>query len=127
IPVSPNKEHRDIDAAIVFGCIFPAFRVSEEADECAVVSSPIADEIHFLQERRRDALCIRNAALKDVLHDKEAPEPHHRLADDGNERYFCMMMGALQLARAVADKNMSDQILQSGVEAALALAGKFNT
>jgi TetR/AcrR family transcriptional regulator, transcriptional repressor for nem operon len=40
---------------------------------------------------------------------------------------FSMMMGALQLARAVADKKLSDQILQSGVEVALALAGKFNT
>jgi TetR/AcrR family transcriptional regulator, transcriptional repressor for nem operon len=35
---------------------------------------------------------------------------------------FSLMMGALQLARAVADKDLSDRILESGVEAALTLA-----
>jgi hypothetical protein len=32
------------------------------------------------------------------------------------------MMGALQLARAVNDKDLSDRILESGVDAALELA-----
>ncbi|WP_158813420.1 TetR/AcrR family transcriptional regulator [Methylocapsa sp. S129] len=35
---------------------------------------------------------------------------------------FSLMMGALQLARAVVDKDLSDRILQSGTDAALALA-----
>jgi len=35
---------------------------------------------------------------------------------------FGTMMGTLQLARAVADRRLSDQILESGVEAALNLA-----
>ena len=34
-----------------------------------------------------------------------------------------MMVGTLQLARAVNDKKLSDEILESGVTAALALAG----
>ncbi len=33
-----------------------------------------------------------------------------------------MMVGTLQLARAVNDKKLSDEILESGVTAALALA-----
>ena len=36
---------------------------------------------------------------------------------------YGMMVGTLQLARAVNDKKLSDEILQSGVSAALALAG----
>ena len=37
---------------------------------------------------------------------------------------YGMMVGTLQLARAVNDKQLSDEILQGGVDAALALAGK---
>ncbi len=36
---------------------------------------------------------------------------------------YGMMVGTLQLARAVNDKKLSDEILESGVAAALALAG----
>ncbi len=35
---------------------------------------------------------------------------------------YGMMVGTLQLARAVNDKELSDEILESGVTAALALA-----
>jgi hypothetical protein len=35
-----------------------------------------------------------------------------------------MMVGTLQLARAVNDKALSDEILESGVRAALALAAQ---
>lgn len=37
---------------------------------------------------------------------------------------YGMMVGTLQLARAVSDKQLSDEILESGVSAALALAGE---
>ena len=39
---------------------------------------------------------------------------------------LAVMMGALQLARAVADKPLSDQILASGERAALTLAREFS-
>jgi TetR/AcrR family transcriptional repressor of nem operon len=39
---------------------------------------------------------------------------------------LAVMMGALQLARAVADKALSDQILASGEKAALTLAREFS-
>ena len=39
---------------------------------------------------------------------------------------FSVMMGALQLARAAPDKNLSNQILESGIDAALRLARGFN-
>jgi hypothetical protein len=34
------------------------------------------------------------------------------------------MVGTLQLARAVSDKRLSDEILQSGADEALALVGQ---
>ena len=37
---------------------------------------------------------------------------------------YGMMVGALQLARAVNDKSFSDEILASGLDEALALAGE---
>jgi AcrR family transcriptional regulator len=37
---------------------------------------------------------------------------------------YGMMVGTLQLARAVSDKQLSDEILESGMSAALALAGE---
>jgi TetR/AcrR family transcriptional repressor of nem operon len=37
---------------------------------------------------------------------------------------FSAMMGALQLARTVSDKKLSDNILEAGIEAALNLASK---
>jgi len=37
---------------------------------------------------------------------------------------FSAIMGALQLARTVSDKKLSDQILEAGIEAALNLANK---
>ena len=37
---------------------------------------------------------------------------------------YGLMVGSLQLARAVTDREMSDRILAGGLEAALALAGK---
>jgi AcrR family transcriptional regulator len=37
---------------------------------------------------------------------------------------YGMMVGTLQLARAVSDQQLSDEILESGVSAALALAGE---
>jgi TetR/AcrR family transcriptional regulator, transcriptional repressor for nem operon len=39
---------------------------------------------------------------------------------------YGMMVGTLQLARAVNDRKLSDQMLESGVSAALALAGMTN-
>ena len=40
---------------------------------------------------------------------------------------LAVMMGALQLARAVADKTLSDQILESGMSAALTLAERSSS
>ena len=37
---------------------------------------------------------------------------------------YSMMVGALQLARAVSDRQLSEEILASATEAALALAGE---
>ena len=47
------------------------------------------------------------------------PDPGHRAI-----AIFSLMVGALQLARAVSDPGLSAQILQSGTSAALRLAGR---
>jgi TetR/AcrR family transcriptional repressor of nem operon len=39
---------------------------------------------------------------------------------------FGVLMGTLQMARAVADENLSDQILESGIAAALQIAAVTN-
>jgi AcrR family transcriptional regulator len=39
---------------------------------------------------------------------------------------YGMMVGTLQIARAVNDRRLSDEILESGISAALALAGEEN-
>jgi AcrR family transcriptional regulator len=55
--------------------------------------------------------------------EKKLPEgtPHRRKKAIG---IFSTMLGALQLARTVSDKKLSDQIIEAGIESALNLAKK---
>jgi len=46
------------------------------------------------------------------------PEPRRAIA------IYSMMVGALQLSRAVNDKRLSEEILDGAIDAALALAGE---
>ncbi len=45
------------------------------------------------------------------------------IAAQRRDRVYGMMIGTLQLARAVSDRQFSDEILESGIQAALALIG----
>jgi TetR/AcrR family transcriptional regulator, transcriptional repressor for nem operon len=49
------------------------------------------------------------------------PAPDHAARRRAAIAIFGMMMGTLQLARVVPDRQLSDQILASGIDAALAL------
>jgi AcrR family transcriptional regulator len=91
---------------------------------CAAAS--LVSEIARLSRPTRVTFTERIEALIDLIAEQltTADQRTRRKAAIG---IFSVIMGALQLARAVADKNMSDQILQSGVNAALALASEFNT
>jgi TetR/AcrR family transcriptional regulator, transcriptional repressor for nem operon len=91
---------------------------------CAAAS--LVSEVARLSRPTRVTFTERIEALINLIAE-QLPMADQRARQKAAIGIFSMMMGALQLARAVADKNMSDQILQSGVEAALALAGKFNT
>jgi TetR/AcrR family transcriptional regulator, transcriptional repressor for nem operon len=91
---------------------------------CAAAS--LVSEVARLSRPTRVTFTARIEALVNLIAE-HLPMADQRARQNAAIGIFSMMMGALQLARAVADKNLSDQILQSGVEAALALAGKFNT
>jgi TetR/AcrR family transcriptional regulator, transcriptional repressor for nem operon len=69
----------------------------------------------------REAFAGELDALIDLIADHlliSDPEDRRRAA----EGIFAVMMGALQLARAVNDPARSEQLMQSGIEAALRLA-----
>jgi AcrR family transcriptional regulator len=90
---------------------------------CAAAS--LASEIARHSRPTRAAFTERIGALLDLIseHLQEGDQRTRRKAAIG---IFAAMMGALQLARAVTDKSLSQQILESGVDAALVLAREFN-
>src|SRR5262249_23641462 len=79
-----NESDRHADVSIDGSCCLPTRRVTEQADESAVVPATIADVIHLPEQAQWDARGICDAALQNGPHDDEIPQPHNRLADDGN-------------------------------------------
>ena len=73
----------------------------------------------------RDARCLHQESsdLHRADHDANPQRFGGRAASNGVAIYG-MMVGTLQIARAVNDRKFSDEILESGVSAALALAGE---
>jgi TetR/AcrR family transcriptional regulator, transcriptional repressor for nem operon len=90
---------------------------------CATAS--LASEIARLSRPTRVTFTEQIEALIDLIAE-QLPTANQRTRRKAAIGIFSVMMGALQLARAVADKDMSDQFLQSGVDAALDLAREFN-
>lgn len=90
---------------------------------CAAAS--LASEIARHTHPTRVAFTVEIDALVNFIAEQlPEGEPHARRKTAIG--IFSAMMGALQLARAVSDKSLSDQILESGVDAALGLARKFS-
>lgn len=88
---------------------------------CAAAA--LASEIARHSHPTRRAFTERIEALLDLIAD-QFPGGDHNMRRRAAVGIFSVMMGALQLARAVSDKNLSDQILESAIAAALALARK---
>jgi hypothetical protein len=59
ISVPPNKQYRNIDAAVVFGSIFPASPVSAEAEESVVVSSRLPTR--YISSRSAEGMLFGSA------------------------------------------------------------------
>lgn len=90
---------------------------------CAAAS--LASEIARHSPFTRKAFTQRIETLVDAIAEQLPTGDQHkrRKAAIG---IFAVMMGALQLARVAPDKSLSDQILESGVDAALVLAREFD-
>lgn len=104
--------------AIVRGYLRPLHR-DRPGDGCAAAA--LAPEIGRHAEPTRAAFAGKIESLVDLIAE------HLPAGDQAARRrtalsIFSMMMGALQLSRAVADRSLSETILESAMEAALALA-----
>src|SRR6476659_3442416 len=75
IPVPPNEQDWNLDAGVVLGCRLPAFRISQETEEGAIVARTIPHQIHFLHKRRRNAARIATPPRRTAP--TRIPEPHH--------------------------------------------------
>jgi TetR/AcrR family transcriptional regulator, transcriptional repressor for nem operon len=125
-------------AGLTNGAFYPHFESKEallrealvdaltEQDEVAssevgCPSAALLPEISRQPERTRkayeDALLAYISALATHLPDSGS-------SDGRAMAIFSLMVGTLQIARAVADTSLAQQILEGGVEAALILAGK---
>jgi len=105
--------------AIVRAYLRPAHR-DAPARGCAFAA--LTSEIARRPQATRAALTSEFKAHVDLIA-RCLPARDKRESERAALAIFSVMMGALQLARAVADKDLSDRILQSGTDAALSLAG----
>jgi TetR/AcrR family transcriptional regulator, transcriptional repressor for nem operon len=96
--------------------------VHRDTPELGCAAAALIAEIARHEPETRAAFTAR---LGELLAQFEAVMPVEMAVEQRQSRtigIFAAMMGALQMARAVTDPVLSDKILESGVEAALALA-----
>ena len=96
--------------------------VHRDTPELGCATAALIAEIARHEPETRAAFTVR---LVELLGQFEAALPAALTPEQKTRRaigIFACMMGALQMARAVTDPALSDKILQSGIEAALALA-----
>src|SRR6516225_11434640 len=86
ILVPPDEAHRHLDISVNGGRRLPASCIAQQAQKRPVVTAPIADVVHFLEQLGRDAARIRHTALGDGPHDNEISEPHDRFAENRDLR-----------------------------------------
>jgi TetR/AcrR family transcriptional repressor of nem operon len=98
-----SPEHRDSPGA---GC--PSAALLDEVGRCA--------------EGAKRAYTDGAAAIIDEIATRLAPDDP-RSARGTTLNLYTMMIGTLQLARALADRRLSDDVLEQGIQNALALLG----
>lgn len=96
--------------------------VHRDTPELGCAAAALIAEIARHEPETRTAFTAR---LGELLRQFEAVLPAEMEHEQKTRRaigIFAAMLGALQMARAVTDPALSDKILESGIEAALALA-----
>lgn len=83
-------------------------------------SAALLDEIGRCDDATRSAYTDGTLAIVDDIAGHLAPG-HPESVRGAVTSVFALMIGTLQLARAVADRNVSDEILEQGIRAALGL------
>jgi len=105
--------------ALVRFYLRPAHR---DTPECGCAAASLIAEISRHETRTRAAFSGRLTALLEqiaaTLPEKKTEDEKERLAIG----IFGVMLGTLQMARAVTDHALSDKMLESGIAAALALS-----
>jgi TetR/AcrR family transcriptional regulator, transcriptional repressor for nem operon len=93
-----------------------------DTPEMGCAAAALIAEIARHEPETRAAFAVR---LTELLAQFEAALPAELPGEQRTRRaigIFSAMLGALQMARAVTDPALSDKILESGIEAAMALA-----
>ena len=67
IAIAPEQQHGNSDVRIGHGRRFPGFGVAEQIEEGAVMAFAVADEIHFLEQLRRNAPRVGDAAVQALI------------------------------------------------------------
>jgi TetR/AcrR family transcriptional regulator, transcriptional repressor for nem operon len=92
---------------------------SEDGCPCAALLAEIGRHPEPTRKAYEDGLLLYISALAAHL-----PDPGSESSNSHAMAIFSLMVGTLQIARAVADASLAEDILEGGVEAALSLASK---
>jgi TetR/AcrR family transcriptional repressor of nem operon len=90
------------------------------ATERGCVAAALVAEIARHTPKTRTAFANRMQTFLAIIESKLPPEMKGR--KEKAMAIFSTMMGALQLARTFSDTNVSQQVLQAGIDAALTLS-----
>jgi len=86
-------------------------------------TAALAAEVARHPTPTREIFTARIGAIIDLMAEQLPPSSTRSQRSDAIALYG-MMIGTLQLARAVSDRKFSDEILESGIQAALAFIGR---
>jgi TetR/AcrR family transcriptional regulator, transcriptional repressor for nem operon len=87
------------------------------------ITAALAAEVARHPKSTREIFTARIVAIIDLMAAELPPNSTRSQRSDAIALYG-MMIGTLQLARAVSDRQLSDEILESGIQAALALIAR---
>jgi TetR/AcrR family transcriptional repressor of nem operon len=88
-------------------------------------SAALLDEIGRCERRTKKAYTVGARAILDQIASRLAPEDPGA-AEGRALALFTMVVGTMQLARAVSEKRFADEILEHGVRNALALIATYS-
>jgi AcrR family transcriptional regulator len=109
------------DAGLTNGAFYAHFDSKDD-----LVATVVGDEIGRCSAATKKAYTDGAQAILDEISARLAPE------DPGSARgtalsLFTMLVGAMQLSRALADKELSDAVLAEGIQSALTILAAAST